>query len=323
MKCATKLIWSIIGLLCAAPVSAQQIHRHVLAASYQPELRRAKSNSVKRIFYQLNPASSPARGLLVLLPGRGQPARGVFKETRLAQEAAQRGFVVLVLELNNRICLNAADTRFLDEAIGQAVRQNPALGHQLVLGGFSAGGQLAVAYAEKLARDSTQRPWRVRALLGVDPPLDLAAHYNRSQYHLAQQDCPIWRGNDQRIVSELASELGGSPAQVSAAYLARSAYSRSDSVGGNAQWLSALPVRMYCEPDLAFWQQQYCATLQPVDFNAYNIAAFIAQLQRLGNKQAYYIQTTGKGFSGKQRMPHSWSIVDAADCAAWLQGCLK
>jgi hypothetical protein len=80
---------------------------------------------------------------------------------------------------------------------------------------------------------------------------------------------------------------------------------------------------MYCEPDLAYWQQKYCATLQPTDFNAYNAAGFIAQLQRQGNKQAQYIQTTGKGFLGKQRMPHSWSIVDAADCAAWLQTCLK
>jgi pimeloyl-ACP methyl ester carboxylesterase len=231
--------------------------------------------------------------------------------------------VVLVLDLNNRICLNAADARFLDEAIEQAVRQQPALGRQLVLGGFSAGGQLAFAYAETLVRDSTQRPWRVRAVLGVDPPLDLAAHYNRSQYHLDQQDCPAWRSDDQRIVGELAHEFGGSPAQVPAAYLARSAYSRSDSVGGNAQWLRTLPVRVYCEPDLLYWQQQYCAKLQLTDLNAYQAAGLIAQLQRHSNKQASYIQTTGKGFYGKRRMPHSWSIVDAADCAAWLQACLK
>lgn len=322
MTCRIKLICTVVGLLYAASTTAQQIRQHNLPASSQIELGSHKGKSAKRIFYQLDPASAPARGLLVLLPGRGQPARGVFKETRLAQEAAQRGFVVLVLELNNRICLNAADTRFLDEAIEQTVRQYPTLNHQLVLGGFSAGGQLAVAYAEMLVRDSTQRPWRVRALLGVDPPLDLAAHYNRSQYHLDQQDCPIWRSSDQRIVSELASECGGSPAQVPAAYLARSAYSRNDSVGGNVQWLRALPVRMYCEPDLAFLQQQYCAALQPTDLNAYNVQGFIAQLQRLGNKRAHYIQTTGKGFSGKRRMPHSWSIVDAADCAAWLRACL-
>lgn len=322
MTCTTKLIWSVISLLSAASASAQQIRLHVLPKSSQIESGSPQRNPAKRIFYQLDPTASPARGLLVLLPGRGQPARGVFKATRLAQEAAQRGFVVLVLDLNNRICLNTADSRFLDEAIEQAVRQYPAVGRQLVLGGFSAGGQLALAYAETLVRDSTQRPWRVRAVVGVDPPLDLAAHYMRSQYHLDQQDCPVWRSSDQRIVSELTNELGGSPAQVPAAYLARSAYSRSDSAGGNARWLRALPVRMYCEPDLAFFQQQYCAALQPTDLNAYNIQGFVAQLQRLGNKRAYYIQTTGKGFDGKQRMPHSWSIVDAADCAAWLRACL-
>jgi poly(3-hydroxybutyrate) depolymerase len=140
MKCTTKLIWCIVGLLCATPASAQQIHRHVLRNNSRLDSESPRTTTPKRIFYQLDPASSPARGLLVLLPGRGQPARGVFEETRLAQEAAQRGFVVLVLELNNRICLNTADTRFLDEAVGEVARQYPALSRKLILGGFQPAG---------------------------------------------------------------------------------------------------------------------------------------------------------------------------------------
>jgi poly(3-hydroxybutyrate) depolymerase len=135
MLCASKVILSAVGLFCAVSASAQRIRQHTLLTSSLVDSEGHKAPPTKRLFYQLDSAPSAARGLLVLLPGRGRPARGVFKETRLAQEAAQRGFVVVVLDLNNRICLNAADTRFLDEAIGQVVRQYPNLGRQLILGG--------------------------------------------------------------------------------------------------------------------------------------------------------------------------------------------
>ncbi|MFD1467295.1 hypothetical protein ACFQ48_03585 [Hymenobacter caeli] len=312
---------AIIWLLWAPVARAQPVHKHVLRLEKSTTATAVEDFPGKRTFYQIDAATAPARGLLVLLPGRGEPARDVLSATSLAQQAAGRGFVVLLIGLNDRISLDASGTRFLDAAIGQVVRQRPALARRVVVGGFSAGGQLAFAYAEKLVRDSIQRPWRVRAVLGVDPPLDLAEHWHRAQYHLEHQDCTAFRAGDQRILSELTHELGGSPEQFPEAYRSRSAFLRSDPGGGEAQWLKALPVRLYCEPDLAFWQQS-CPALQPLDLNAYGATALVAGLQRQGNTRAQYIETTGKGYAGKRRMPHSWSIVDAPDCAAWLQRCI-
>lgn len=297
---------------------AQPMRKHVLRIAGST----SASTASKRVFYQLEPATPLARGLLVLLPGFGEPARDVFCATSLAQEAAQLGFVVLVVDINDHICLDSADTRLLNEVIGQAVRQRPALAQRLVVGGFSAGGQLAFAYAEGLVRDSTQRPWRLRGVLGVDPPLDLAMHWQRAEYHLAKQDCPAFRPYDQRTIQQLNRELGGSPARLPGVYLARSAFVHTDSAGGNARWLRAVSVRLYAEPDLAFWQAT-CPSQQPEDLNAYGAVALIARLRRQGNTRAQYIQTTGKGFVGRHRMPHSWSIVDAADCAKWLEKCVE
>jgi len=310
----------LLGWLGGASRSAAQpVHRRLLPAGVSGRALAARH----RTFYQLAPLHQPPQGVLVLLPGRGEPARKVFRATRLAQEAAARGFVVLVLGLNDRIYLDSLSTQVLDAAIGQVVRATPALAARVVVGGFSAGGQLAVAYAETVRRDSTRRPWQLRAVLGVDPPLDLGAHWQRAQQHLAAQDCPALQAGDARIVRELSQAFGGSPAQVPAVYLARSAFVERDALGGNARYLRRLPIRIYCEPDLLFWQQQYCGALQLTDLNAPSAAAFVACLQRQGNGQAQYLQTTGKGFQGKHRMPHSWSIVAAADCAAWLQQCLR
>jgi len=304
-------------LLWGVGAAAQTVHKHVFSRP-TPSLDGLPA---KRTVYQLDPVAAPARGLLVLLPGRGEPANNVFRATSLARQAAQQGFAVLVPVLNDRKYLDTASTHFLDDAISRLVQQYPLLGRRLVLGGFSAGGQLAFAYAEKLVRDSTQHPWRVRAVLGVDPPLDLADHWERAEYHLATQDCPASRASDQNTLRELTQALGGSPTQFPAAYLSQTAFSRSDPAGGNARWLRRVPVRLYCEPDLAFWQQD-CPALQLADLNADGAAALITFLQKQGNTRAQYIKTTGKGFVGKRRMPHSWSIVDTTDCAEWMRRCL-
>ena len=306
-------------LIWAISVPAQSLRKYVLPPAIPASETAGKA--AKRVFYQLEPFTPTARGLLVLLPGLGEPARDVLRATHLAQRAAQRGFVVLVPGLNNRISLDAASARFLDDAIATVVRQRPAVARQLIIGGFSAGGQLAFAYAEGLVRDSAQRPWRVRAVLGVDPPLELTTHWQRAQLHVDQHDCTPFLVYDQGTLDRLTHELGGSPAQFPARYRAVSAFTRADPAGGNAQWLRNVPVRLYSEPDLAFWQAT-CPVYQPEDMNAYGATALVAYLQNLGNQHARFLSTTGKGFTGKQRMPHSWSIVDAVECADWLQHCL-
>lgn len=295
-------------------VAAQPVQRRVLPARGSVHLLAARH----RTFYQLAPLHQSPQGLLVLLPGRGEPARNVFRATRLAHEAAARGLLVLVLGLNDRLYLDSLSLQVLDAAIGQAVRTSPPLAAHVALGGFSAGGQLALAYAETVRRDSTQRPWQIRAVLGVDPPVDLVAHWQRAQQERALVDCPAVQAGSQRLVQEMTAAFGGSPTQVPAVYQARSAFVQGDSLGGNARYLRHLPVRLYCEPDLAFWQQHYCASFQLRNLNAPSVAALVACLQRQGNQQATYVQTTGKGFQGKHRMPHAWSIVEAAEGAAWL-----
>ncbi len=312
-------VFVLLWLLWAVSAPAQSLRKHVLPPAAPASKTAAKA--AKRVFYQLDPLTPTARGLLVLLPGLGEPARDVLRATHLAQEAAQRGFVVLVPGLNDRISLDIASTRFLDDAIATVVRQRPAVARQLIIGGFSAGGQIALAYAEGLVRDSAQRRWRVRAVLGVDPPLELTTHWQRAQLHVDQHDCTPFLVYDQGTLDRLTHELGGSPSQFPGRYRAASAFTRADPAGGNAQWLRSVPMRLYSEPDLGFWQAT-CPVYQPEDMNAYGATALVACLQQLGNQQARFLSTTGKGFVGKHRMPHSWSIVDAVECAEWLQHCL-
>jgi pimeloyl-ACP methyl ester carboxylesterase len=314
------LLSSGIGLLLiGSPLAAQSVQQQRLGPSDPTHLYRTRKVSHELALYLLPTQSPTPRGVLLLLPGFGGPAKKVFEETSLGQEAARAGLVTVVPTLNNRLYLDSASTGFLDQVLRQIAQQYPTASRNLFIGGFSAGGHLALAYAEDLLRDTTRLPVRVKAVFGVDPPVDMAAFWQMGQRRIAQACSPLLVREGRSMVATLTQAFGGSPDQVPGAYRQYSAFSSLDPTGGNLSLLKATPVRVYCEPDLTFWRQQYCPTWQLEDLNAAMLKTMIACLRGQGNTRAEYIETTGKGRLGKRPFPHSWSIVDAPECVRWLQ----
>ena len=113
MTAQTSLVCTIILLLGILSAAAQGIQKQAFARTESARTPSQDGLPNKRTIYQLGPTASPARGLLILLPGRGEPASDVFRATSLAQQAAQRGFVVVVPMLNDRKYLDSASTHFL------------------------------------------------------------------------------------------------------------------------------------------------------------------------------------------------------------------
>lgn len=306
-------------VIAVLPLAAQTVQKQRLPLHDQTHLYRSNKPTSELAFYLL-PARSPVpRGVLLLLPGLGGKAQNVFQETTLGQQASQAGFVTIVPTLNTRLYLDSAGTYFLDQVLQRVIQQYPTVGRNLFLGGFSAGGHVALAYAETLVRDTTRLPVRVKAVFSVDSPVDLAAFWQVGQRQAAQNCNPQLVQGGRATMATLTQAFGGSPEQKPAAYRQYSAFSSSDPIGGNLTLLKSTPVRVYCEPDLNFWRRQYCPTWQLEDLNAAMLKIMIETLRRQGNTRADYLETTGKGRLGKRPFPHSWSIVDASECIQWLQ----
>lgn len=313
----------LLLLVAVLPLAAQPVHKQRLPLPDRTQLYRANKSTSELAFYWL-PARSPApRGVLLLLPGFGGKADHVFRETALGQQASQAGFVTVVPTLNNRLYLDSVGTHLLDEVLRRVSQQYPTVGRTLFLGGFSAGGHVALTYAESLIRDTSRLPLRVKAVFSVDSPVDLAAFWQGGQRHSAQQCHPLLVQEGRATVATLTQAFGGSPDQRPAVYRQYSAFSSTDPTGGNLALLQATPVRVYCEPDLAFWRQQYCPNWQLEDLNAALLQQLVACLRRQGNSRADYIETKGRGRLGKRPFPHSWSIVDVPDCIRWLQAMVQ
>jgi hypothetical protein len=310
----------LVLLVAVLPLAAQTVQKQRLPLHDLTHLYRPNKPTSELAFYLLPVRPAAPRGVLLLLPAFGGKAERVFQETALGQEAAQAGFITVVPTLNNRLYLDSAGTHFLNEVLRRVAQQYPTAGRNLFIGGFSAGGHIALAYAETLVRDTTRLPLRVKAVFGVDPPVDLVNFWQVGQRHVTTQDCsPLMVQEGRSIVATLTQAFGGSPKQVPAAYRQYSAFSGSDPLGGNLELLKSTPVRVYCEPDLTFWRQQYCPSLQLEDLNAAMLKPLIECLRRQGNSRAEYVETSGKGRIGKRPFPHSWSIVDAPECIRWLR----
>lgn len=318
-----RLVQLLIGWVLTSQAYGQAVHKHVLATRDSATLSINDGSSQELAYYQLDaPPNVPVRGLLVLLPGFGGQAQAVFGETRLPQEAAQIGLMTIVPTLNNRLYLDRAGKQFIDATISQVLRANPAAGRRLVMGGFSAGGHLALSYAETLLAGDTQERVVLTAAFGIDPPLDMRQFWQLGQRRVEQNCSKLLRKEGQRILASLTNAFGGSPDQFPVQYLNGSAFAGIDSLGGNAQWLKSTPIRVYAEPDLTYWREHYCPAFTADDLNAKTAERMIERLRRLGNVQAQYIETNGRGFVGGRRFPHAWSILDAGECVAWLQGLL-
>jgi hypothetical protein len=124
------------------------------------------------------------------------------------------------------------------------------------------------------------------------------------------------------VTDHLEEHLGGTPDEVPEAYRAYSPYCRSAPGGGNVARLVGVAVRAYTEPDVRWWietrRKDYYA------MNAVDAAALVNRLLILGNEEAELVTTHGQGVHPDgTRHPHSWSIVDNEELAAWFASFLR
>jgi len=159
------------------------------------------------------------------------------------------------------------------------------------------------------------------SIVVVDPPVDLKNLWYIMK-RLSKRNCVTVAKNEADFYINYCDKyLGGSPEEFPEKYRVVSPFSRELENGGNTYYLKNIPLRVYCEPDMDWWLAR-CEDLS--DMNATDLSTMVNTLRLLGNENAEFITTTGKGYriDGK-RHPHSWSILDAEDTANWIEKMIK
>lgn len=269
------------------------------------------------LFYEkIVPKNTPT-GVLIILPGAGEPIEDVKKQITLHTLAAQKDLLVIFPSINWGTNKHIPEHKFLDTIFKQIDNQYKIPKDRYIIGGFSGGGMLALTYTEKANRYKDSTFIVPKAVFGIDPPLDYVHLWNHCKKDVERNFSEVAVRESRWIMQNYRKEFGGSPEEVPKNYIKYSIFSYSEKDGGNAKYLKQTPLLLYTEPDV-LWQMKN-RHRDYYDMNCISIAAMINFLQLQGNKNAEMIVSNGKGkrLNGS-RHPHSWSIMDSQQCLNWI-----
>jgi len=281
----------------------------------------APASSSFHFRYRAYSSVEPARALVVYLPHYGGSI-DVWETSILPQKLAQKGVVSVVgLPVPEGTGFMTDDSlQALHVLLLDAVERFQVPPDKIILGGFSAGGVGAVRYGEVAVQGSLKGAFRPRAIFAVDPPLDLRRWYRGLQLIVQRNYPSLALDEAHQVIQVLHYIFGGSPDEVPEAYLQASAVTAFAEQGGNLKYLRDIPVRLYTEPDVLFFMEEFLTDLYSL--NSLDVVFAINELRAMGNQGAELIITSGKGYRPDldgMRMPHAWSIVDEHDLADWIE----
>jgi len=256
-------------------------------------------------YYVLQPTEK-VKGILLLFPGKGEKANSIFDKTKLPEILQTQGYLTIIPELGYALFVNQALQNQIKEII--KIENTKLKTRNLALGGFSAGGSVALSLAEHFS--SLDSSWNLKSIFVIDPPIDLQRIYFSSQQLLNYKCSNLIHREGSETKSYLDRTLG-SPADSLQNYILFSPFLASQADGGNAKLLSRVPIRLYTEPDLNFVKNRFCQELTMENLNVTDLEKLNKVLLKSGNKHSEYIVTQGRGY-------HSWNIIEPNELAEWI-----
>jgi len=299
-----RILLPFIFLLATARIQAQAFEKVV------PDLDYSYNH-----YLALEPTDS-IRGALLLFPGFSQPVESVFGESQLPNVAYNNGLLTLVIAGGSFLAADKnwnARTNFL---LNHALEKYQIPPDKVVIGGFSAGGTLALGYVEACYRDPDAFPVQPRAVFTVDSPIDLFEIWDYFEREIARNFSEVGT-NEARFIRQRMIDTYGSPEANPEKYRQITPFRVNQSEPGNEQYLSEVAVRVYHEVAID-WQLRN-RRRSVYDANFLQGSDLIRALLDQGHQRAEFIQSdrTGRRSNGT-RHPHSWSIVNEVDCVQWL-----
>lgn len=272
-------------------------------------------NDTKNYYLKLTPKGKPI-GMLIILHGGGENAESVMKQITLDEIALQKNFIVIFPNIEDSDFQMKTEQKFIDRISKEVVEKYKISKEKIFMGGLSGGGMLTITYAERAIRDKNTY-FVPKAIFALDPPLDYENLYYRYQREIERNFSEIGVNEAKWFINEMETNLGGTPETAKDAYLKNSMFSYREKDGGNAKYLTNLPIRIYTEPGIEWQIKNRRRDLY--DLNCTDISSMINFLQLKGNKNAEIVATFNKGIRPDgTKHPHSWSIMDSNDCMNWI-----
>lgn len=267
------------------------------------------------------PSQDSIGGVIILFAGYGQQADCIFPETRIQNIAYNNNILTIAYSPGSKLYVDSATEKQLNTLFNDILKRYNITPEKFILGGFSAGGVIALRYTELCKQYPLKYPIDPKGVFMVDSPIDIFTLWTTFEQYIAEgysEPAIVEAKNAMRIMT---SEHGN-PFQNIRAYAAITPFSMNKAYGTNEIHLKQTAVRAYHDIDVAW---RIINRHQTVNNSNYAMTAeLINRLLLMGNTRAEFIQSTRKGYRNNgMRHPHSWSIVDEVECIQWIKTLLQ
>jgi pimeloyl-ACP methyl ester carboxylesterase len=274
-------------------------------------------DSVSGYYLAIEPASHRVSSVLILLPGFADRAEAVFPETKLDDVAYTNDILVVAVGAGAKLYVDAALLPRLNLICQDIIKRYNVRPEQFVLGGFSAGGTIALRYAELCKESPNQFPINPKGVFTIDSPVDLVDLWAYFDREIAKNVAEVGV-SEARSVQQLMAREHGTPTDSLQTYRQLTPFYRNMTEPGNERHLRNTAVRVYHDVDINWYLRERRRSAFDANFAA--SSEMINRLLLQGNQKAEFIQSDRKGIrSNGTRHPHSWSIVNETACIQWIK----
>lgn len=260
-------------------------------------------------------------GVLVLLAGFGQVPENTPPETKLHNVAYKNRVLTVFWAAGNKLYADSITQVKLTKVINDVLTRYKVKNNTFVLGGYSAGGMVAMRYVELCNEFPNKFPIQPKGVFMVDSPIDIFTIYEQLEESAKNNYSDVAVEEAVRAMGHIKNDYGIPKKNIST-YATLTAFSMNKSYGQNEVWLKNTAVRTYHDVDIA-WRIKN--RNQTVHLSNYEVTAeLINRLVLMGNDKAEFMQSFQTGYrSNGQRHPHSWSIVNEVELLQWFKALIK
>jgi hypothetical protein len=276
-----------------------------------------KNDDVSGYYLAVKPQTEKIDAVLVLLPGFGQNAESIFPETKLHNVGYLNNILTIGFATGTKLYADKETQDKLTIVLKDILNRYKIDETKFVIGGFSAGGTVALRYAELCKQYPNNFPINPKGVFVVDSPIDIFKFYELLEENIENKYSEV-AVQEAEWVTNLIKEDHGIPKDNIDYYKEINPFSMKKKYGENEKWLKGMAVRTYHDVDIEW---RLINRNQPVSTQSYLVTSeLINRLILMGNQKAEFMQSYQTGYrSNGTRHPHSWSIVDEVECVKWIK----
>lgn len=255
------------------------------------------------------------KGVVLLFPSFGYPIVDTDLETGIDEAFLKSEYAVVLVDYNRELFLDETNFESLHTFIQRIIKNNN-LPDNIIVGGFSSGGNIALSYSiwyEKLQL----KEGKPKSIFVIDAPVDLLSLYNVCSAKTEKSVAKTEDLTEEKYLVQFLKDRLGDPKEDKLNYYKYSPFIAEEIANSNLKYLLDYTILFYSEPDRGWYKENMNYDYE--ETNSFRIQTLFEALQKTSKKEIQYIKTMNKGFrkDGK-RHPHSWSIVNETELVKWV-----